>query len=312
MSRLIICTSLCLLLFGCNNTPQLATTTPNPNATVVTNAASASIPEYSYRNLPDGWNDYWYAGLAEINTYDIIQNRYGQERTGEMVHIFVTEPFEPTVQIKADRPADDNLTVLKLNATRSFYTGIYPYNLMTSTFSDVQLDKPVVKTTSSVTEWCGQTFAQLNNRGDLFDLRFSSYFQSEGDTRTKIDASSVENAVYNEIRMSNAEQLVDVETMLPSFEYLQMFHKEMKGYAVDITLNNGPEYNKLSLNYPSLNRDVQITFTSDFPHRVSRIVERVNGSVQLQAQVKASERLPYWNLNKPEDASYRETLMLND
>lgn len=44
-------------------------------------------------SLPEGFNEYWYAGKAEACTYEVTQERYGEIRQAEQVNIFVTENF---------------------------------------------------------------------------------------------------------------------------------------------------------------------------------------------------------------------------
>ena len=55
-------------------------------------------------------------------------------------------------------------------------TGIYPYSIMTSTFSPIINSKKAIKISFSAQEWCGNTFIQLNNREE-FDVNFYSYFE---------------------------------------------------------------------------------------------------------------------------------------
>ena len=53
--------------------------------------------------------------------------RGGEEHAGDAVLIFVTEDFLPKLQVKREvSEAPDAISVLKLNAYRRFYTGIYP------------------------------------------------------------------------------------------------------------------------------------------------------------------------------------------
>ena len=78
---------------------------------------------------------YWYAGEAEISSYALQQARYGEiHEDGEAVLIFVTEDFNAKKQVKADRTRENNQAILKLNATKNFLTGVYPYSIMSSTF----------------------------------------------------------------------------------------------------------------------------------------------------------------------------------
>ncbi|MCA9563537.1 MAG: hypothetical protein KC561_08610, partial [Myxococcales bacterium] len=79
------------------------------------------------------FDTYWYQGLAELNRYSLQQSRYGEIHEGEAVLIFVTEDFDTELQVKWDHGNRDNVvSVLKTNAYRRFYTGLYPYTMMTS------------------------------------------------------------------------------------------------------------------------------------------------------------------------------------
>ena len=49
------------------------------------------------------FKDYWYAGKAEITSYKLEQSRYGELRDGKAVLVYVTEPFLPKAQVKADQ-----------------------------------------------------------------------------------------------------------------------------------------------------------------------------------------------------------------
>ena len=89
-------------------------------------------------NSSTNFGDYWYRGLAEITSYTLQQSRYGEVHNGEAVLIFVTEDFSGQKQVKLDDPekaGKDAIKVLKMNALRKFNTGVYPYTVMTSTFS---------------------------------------------------------------------------------------------------------------------------------------------------------------------------------
>ena len=91
--------------------------------------------------LPEEFKDYWYNGEAEITSYKLEQARYGEMHDGKAVLVFVTEDFLPETQVKADHYEETNIPVLKLNATKKFNTGIYPYSIMQSTFYPVSNNK---------------------------------------------------------------------------------------------------------------------------------------------------------------------------
>ncbi|MDP1340568.1 hypothetical protein, partial [Klebsiella variicola] len=82
--------------------------------------------------------------------------------------------------VKADQPSETNIPVLKLNKTKNFITGIYPYSIMSSVFFPLEEISHALKISTSVQEWCGHTYTQLNNR-NKFEIKSHSYFEGEAD-----------------------------------------------------------------------------------------------------------------------------------
>ena len=80
------------------------------------------------------FKDYWYNGEAEISSFQLKQARYGELREGSASMIFVTEQFSKKNWSKPNSPLEKDPRVLKLNFTKKFITGIYPYSMMTSSF----------------------------------------------------------------------------------------------------------------------------------------------------------------------------------
>ena len=156
---------------------------------------------------PDTFAAYWYRGEAELTSYRLSQARYGAIREGEAVLIYVTEPFSRRRHVKVDdaeAAGDDAETVLKLNATRSFVTGIYPYSMMTSVFTPVDLARPTLKVTTTAQEWCGHTFTQLNRARAGWSLRAFSYFEQEGDRTQNLPDVWLEDALWTTLRLDPA------------------------------------------------------------------------------------------------------------
>jgi hypothetical protein len=77
--------------------------------------------------------------------------------------------------------------VMKLNAVRDFQTGVYDYNVMTSTFLRVADGWPVAKVSFSSQEWCGHVWHQLVPRGDRVGGVFHSYFDGEADGKEALE-----------------------------------------------------------------------------------------------------------------------------
>ena len=68
--------------------------------------SKASTPNKSAFSFPiANAANYWYQGKAELSTYDVEQERYGEMRKAEQVNIFVTEDFSKSKQVKLDDAA---------------------------------------------------------------------------------------------------------------------------------------------------------------------------------------------------------------
>ena len=111
------------------------------NSDLPTAEASLSTQDVE-QSLSEDFRKYWYNGTAEVSSYGLVQDRYGESRPGDAVLIFVTEPFSIKKQVKLDYPdqaSRDRISVLKLNQVRKLNTGISDYSTMTSTFTPVEV-----------------------------------------------------------------------------------------------------------------------------------------------------------------------------
>lgn len=147
-------------------------------------SAASGPPALGPSQAPAGFWEHWGDGQAEIAVYDLVQPRYGEERDGTAVLIFVTETFADGPRVKSDGGHRDEYPVLKLNEVRDFRTGLYDYNVMTSSFLRVDSGSPwgvPVKTSFSSQEWCGHVYEQLLPREAGIERTSHSYFDGEAD-----------------------------------------------------------------------------------------------------------------------------------
>jgi hypothetical protein len=134
-----------------------------------------------------------------LNGYRLIQPRYGEQRTGEAVLVFVTETFTDAARVKSDGGHSDEFTAMKLNDMRDFQTGIYDYHLMTSTFIDLSGERPLgqpVKVSFSMQEWCGHQYAQWVSHGTKWSYELHSYWDGEADQQKTL--SIPEGAIFGD------------------------------------------------------------------------------------------------------------------
>ena len=262
--------------------------------------------------LSKEFKDYWYAGDAEITSYKLEQARYGEMRDGSAVLVFVTEDFLPIVQVKANNYNDENTPVLKLNATKNFNTGIYPYSIMQSTFYPVSNHQHALKISASIQEWCGHAYTQLNNR-DNFEIASHSYFQGEADQNFTLEKTWTENELWTKLRIDPKKLPTGLIEVIPSLEYLKLTHNEIKAYSANGSLKNGI----YTLYYPDLNRTLTINFNSNFPFDILGWEETAVSGYGLSQQTMTTKatkleaiKSAYWSKNHNADEGLRETLKL--
>lgn len=268
------------------------------------------------KQLSQEFKDYWYKGTAEITSYSLQQARYGEIREGNAVMIFVTEPFLPGLQVKADTNDSNNIPVLKLNATKNYITGIYPYSIMTSSFYPVHDNQHALKLSFSSQEWCGHVYAQLNNR-DNFEIMSHSYFGSEADQDYHLDKANLENEIWNKIRINPADLPIGELTMIPSLEFVRLTHKELKAYNAITNLTEADSINTYEITYPDLERTLKINFRSEFPYTIESWTDTYKDGFGEKAKVLTSTATiinrittPYWQQNSNKDLSLRDSLGL--
>ncbi len=284
--------------------------------TALTSCAN-STEEYEPLELSEEFKNYWYSGEAEITSYDLKQARYGELRNGEAVLIFVTEDFLPEDQVKANAPGEGNIPVLKLNSTKNFLTGIYPYSIMQSSFYPLTGQAHALKVTASIQEWCGQVYSQLNNK-DNFQIFTHSYFQGEADKNLVLDKDHLENEIWNLLRIDHDQLPVGAFKMIPSFEYLRLSHKEIKAYNATGEFYTLDHLNVYRIEYPELERVLKIYFRRGFPFSIEKWEESYPSGSGKEAEIltttaikKQRIKSDYWNKNSNKNLPLREKLELN-
>lgn len=267
----------------------------------------------------DPFKHYWYAGKAEVNSYTLNQSRYGEQRDGKAVLIFVTEDFSKKKQVKLDDPSkddEDKVSVLKLNFVKNFITGIYPYSLLQSVFTPVNRNEHphTLKTTMSSQEWCGHVFTQMNLKGEQFDVKSFSYFEQEGDANFSIKKVLMEDEVWNIIRLDPMALPVGNIEIIPGLFFSRLSHVELKSQAAVATTSENEKGITYSLTIPGQNRTLSIQFQKKFPYKIlgwqEEFVER-GAKQRTTATLDHTLVTDYWTKNKNEFQYLRDSLNLS-
>jgi hypothetical protein len=274
---------------------------------------------------PPGFWEHWGDGNAEVSSYDLVQPRYGGLHPGTAVLIFVTEDFSWSERVKADpgvHPDDDVRKVMKLNFARDFQTGIYPYHVLDSTF--VRVDEgdrmdalAPIKITFSVQEWCGMVYDELTMGPGTVHLDPHTYF--DGDTRPPATMKLPRGVVYGDtvpvlVRGLEGAWLAPGESRTSPWFPAELDQRfEHVGPVVGtatFTRSAAPEPMTVPAGTFAVDRYTVAVAggptTTWFveaadPHRI------VGWSTTAgeHAELRGSDRLPYWQLHNPGDVTAR-------
>jgi hypothetical protein len=291
---------LIILQSGCRQSPKADPTAP---------AQKVSLPATGEK---DYWKDYWNQGKAEISSYAVVQERYGEPREAGQVMVFVTEDFSAKNQVKLDaapEPGDARVPVLKMNAIRRFQTGIYDYSLMQSVFSPVRGEEMrTLKTTTTIQDWCGHIFTQCNAGSDGYRVQSFSYFESEGDVDKQVKPDLLEDEIWTRLRINPNSLAAERVMVLPAIFYSRLRHKPLQPQPASIAIEKGDEESTLNLIYADIPRQLSIRFETAFPHRILAWEETDNGRLLSKGALKNTVMDAYWKHNDNASASLRDVL----
>ncbi|MEO1268100.1 MAG: hypothetical protein AAFX99_08380, partial [Myxococcota bacterium] len=205
---------------------------------------------------------------------------------------------------------------------RRFYTGIYPYTMMTSVFSPTRAaDGLPLKVTTSNQEWCGSTFTQANLRGDTYELKGYSYFQNEGDWSDTIKRAVMEDGLWVQLRQNPEELPTGEMPIVPGSHYTGLMHKAYEAVTAKASLSepkSGTSWSDnpvrtYTVSYPSINRTLAIHFEAAFPYLIVGWEETYSGygpALTTRATLTHAIMEDYWSHNNNADAPLRSSLGL--
>jgi len=281
-----------------------------------------AVPLLGPSQAPDGFWETWGDGLAELSSYHLRQPRYGEVHDGEAVLVFVTETLTDATRVKSDGGHTDEVPVMKLNEVRDFETGIYDYNLITSTF--VRLNGTTSwgvpdKVSFASQDWCGHVYEQLVPRGDRVTRTSHSYFDGEADAEGPFAVAP--RAVFEDalpilvrglVGRPGHEVAVDVfdRSLSARFSHSPaQFSPATLSWSDDVTQITVPA-GTIAASPVTLDREVGVDATYwvevAAPHRIVRWTRSDGASGELVATV----REPYWDEHRQQDAPHRRALGL--
>jgi hypothetical protein len=200
---------------------------------------------------------------------------------------------------------------MKLNSTKNFNTGIYPYSIMQSSFLPLTRKEPLLKTSSSIQEWCGQMYSQLNHRTN-FEIQTHSYFEDEGDAEYQLRPTFTENELWIQLRIDPRQIELGSSEVIPELSFLQLNHKEIKSYSANLKQTED-EFIQTSLVYKNLGRILNIYQNKTFPFSIEKweeIAMTSSDTLVSKAVKRKTLRTKYWQKNSNKYLHLRDSLKL--
>lgn len=263
------------------------------------------------------FRDYWHTGKAEVNSYNLNQSRYGENRDGKAVLIFVTEDHSKKNQVKLDDPAAtrNKINVLKVNYTKKFITGIYPYSMMLSVFTPVnrKAEPASLKATMSSQEWCGHVYTQMNLRGNRYAIKSHSYFEQEGDERFSVHQALLEDELWNFIRLDHENLPVGDIKVIPGLFFSRLNHVGIKVKSATAEKSETDSTFVYRMAIPDQERVLIINYEKTFPFKILAWKEtwkENNQTMETSAVLDKTLYTDYWTKNKNEFEPLRDSLSL--
>ncbi|MEO0043365.1 MAG: hypothetical protein RL329_2813 [Bacteroidota bacterium] len=272
------------------------------------------LPAQYKAGVTDAFRAYWFSGKGEVNVYDLHHERYGEDRKGSAVLVFVTEEFSKSKQVKLDDAASsDKVNVLKMNKLYHFNTGIYDYAMMESVFTPTDLAQGAhsLKATVSVQDWCGQVFMQLNFKNGKYKVQELSYFEKPGDKLTSMDGVLLEDDILNRLRIQPESVPTGAIRLIPSLFYVRLKHQSMLPARANISFTDDKKKQRIcKIDYPDLKRTMEIWFDKDFPYKIQGWQEKSEEKLVSAGVLKKSLVTPYWEKNAEKFRYLRDSLGL--
>ncbi len=281
----------------------------------LTPAAPASLAAQDF-------SAHWHDGHAELDGYRLTVSRYGEDRAGYAVMIFVTEPFSESKKVKVNdhtKNPEDTFDALKLNLIRDFQTGIYDYNTMVSVFSRTSDFEPV-KISFTSAEWCGHVYTELLFDKTKIQVQNNSYFEDESGTRIVPRPENLvsEDNLFILLRGLRGDYLKPGESKkvdyLPGVFYSRLAHKTAGVVAATISRRKGNErvtvpageFDTMVYDVSADGRNGVFHIEAAYPHRIVRW----ELAPDVRGELTGTKRLQYWRLNKEGGEEYLKELGL--
>jgi len=275
----------------------------------------ASLTNFANLTGPNEFGAYWYQQKAELSTYDLGIESQGEVRQGEAILIFAVEDLSKSRQVILDVPdmaGDDRVRVMQLNKFWRFNTGMSDLSLMGSVYTPLDLvNHPYTfKQTSSLQEWGGQSFYQINRDRDRYEVHQYAYYETGEDRVYPAKPDLLEDEIFTRIRINPASVPSGELEIVPGDFSLRLAREPVKPKRARIQFLSSEATTQCLVEYLHLDRTVRINFETAFPHRILSWTEEQGQRIMVEGKLRKTIQDDFRNKFSGEFLSLRDSLML--
>ena len=149
-------------------------------------------------------------------------------------------------------------------------------------------------------------------------MQLHSYFESEGEQQLSLEKTWLEDELWNLIRIAPEDLPTGEITIIPGAMFQRLKHIEIGAEQATGFFKQDSITSTYTLTYPQLDRELIISFGTEFPHQITSWNESyVSGwgekaqKLTTKATLMKSIKLDYWNKHDLKDAALRLDLGLD-
>ena len=137
-----------------------------------------------------------------------------------------------------------------------------------------------------------------------------SYFEQEGDQKFSLPMHLLEDELWTRLRLAPDKLPIGKTPIITGAFYTQLAHTPIGIEQATLTMIADSTAQTLTLQY-SNNRVLKIVTEKTFPFKIMMWEEWQNNNLTARATLRSSRQIPYWQMNKNQNATWRDTLGLN-
>ena len=180
---------------------------------------------------------------------------------------------------------------------------------MQSVFTPIDYKKypHSLKCNTTVQDWCGHVFTQMNLKGNVFNVKQFSYFEEEGDKTFDTEIALLETELFTRLRIDPLSIPQGKVKMIADLTFSRLRHKPVAAVEAEISVKDG----LCHVVYPSLKRQLDIRFDVQSPYVIKGWKETTSeGKIISEATLKKVIMSDYWAHHAEIDAPLRKELGL--